>query len=141
MLYISCIIFGVLLTLFFQNSHVENWIGKKLPWNPPPYVSLGKNGGALRLVCNSKGEFSYYRDAGAWGVEFVQIGWMFFLPKYDEGSHFSHVSGKRLHRISERQWAKDNMGYIGKFFEGKYATDHDEDPRDRGNLVVINIPS
>jgi hypothetical protein len=130
---LSCLLgigIGIVLGVVAKNPKVENWIGQRFPWNPPPYVTIGsrRKGFCAMALQSNGGIFEYYRDAGCWSLEFKR--WMLFwyrVKKYPRTAPQSHLSGEFLHRISQKVWAEDNDGYIGK-------------PYEHAKLVVINVP-
>ena len=142
LLCLLCLILGIVLGVVAKNPKVENWVGRRLPWNPPPYVTIGsrRNDRICAMKLERYGDrFQYYRDAGRWSLEFKR--WMLFwyrVKKYEPGSHRDHLSGQFLHRISYKVWAEDNAGYIGD-----NRVDDEDSPfckDDQTNLVLIDLP-
>lgn len=71
----------------------------------PKYVTMG--GVALRYREREK---DFWRDAGAWGVEFDVIGSRLFAKS--DNPHLKHVNGIELKKTTEKIWRKDNRGYV-----------------------------
>ena len=74
----------------------------------PPYVTLGHS--ALKR-CLRRGKIEYYREAGCWEVlGVVEKGKLISI--YSEDKDWLHK--QPLKRITEKEYLKDNGGYVIK---------------------------
>ena len=77
----------------------------------PAYASMG----GLILRCSKRRSESatYYRDAGAWGVNVVQKdGALVVDAERDDNEHLRHLHGFVLTESTRGAWAEDNHGYV-----------------------------
>ena len=92
----------------FVNKGISKSEFEKLP----KYVKF-EGGSALRLGRkgdeNERYELQYYRDAGRWGVDFVEKDGELFSKSKEV-----NLDNKKLIPITREEWMKDNSGNIDK---------------------------
>jgi hypothetical protein len=104
--------------------------------NLPMFVKFGgeKGGSAMRLRYNDgyNNGREYWRDGGAWGVDFtVEDGKILVNEKH---SRLKHMHGCELVEITREEWEKENGGYVPSDYtieEQAYYKDFDEEDIDR----------
>lgn len=73
---------------------------------PPEYARVGNTALALKKIQDNRA--LYFRDAGQWSVKTVRKGWSYYVDDENMG----HLQGEKVHRISQKDWTKDNEGYL-----------------------------
>lgn len=53
---------------------------------------------------------TYFRDAGAWEVHFIEQNGKLFVNELS--GPMSHCHGKEIVECTEAEWRKDNEGYV-----------------------------
>jgi hypothetical protein len=71
----------------------------------PQFVTL--NGQTCLRLIYGNGHFSYYRDGGAWEVDFEKLKDGSLIS----ASHIPGLSGCHLRSVTESKWRKDNAQY------------------------------